>query len=119
MASRRTHHRLIGLVVALATMLPASGWAVVPTAAQSSVPCVPESEPNDRAEEAPETLGEVCFTGTLVEKPDQDLWFWTVQAGGRAVHLDLHHAGCPGRDHQRPCHPHHLATRGLPDHDGG
>lgn len=37
-----------------------------------------ESEPNHRPQEAPDLSGEICFAGTLVEKPDQDHWHWEV-----------------------------------------
>lgn len=41
--------------------------------------CTPESEPNDLPEQAPSLSGEMCYQGTLVEKADQDLWFWEVK----------------------------------------
>lgn len=50
--------------------------------AQSPVPggpaCLAEAEPNDKPEQAPSLAGEICFSGSLVEQDDQDLFFWEI-----------------------------------------
>ncbi len=96
MVFRRTQHLLITAIAAVATLLPVSGWAPPATAAETAAECAAESEPNDRAEEAPETSGPICFTGSLVEKPDQDLWFWTVQPEDGLSTWTFTVAGVPG-----------------------
>src|SRR3990172_1334288 len=77
MRRSRWFPRIVGMALAVAMATPA-----LPTAritAQEPLDCQPEVEPNDRAEEAPLTAGDICYEGTLIEREDQDLWFWDVR----------------------------------------
>ena len=82
MALQGRWRRLIGMGIVLlmiATAAPATPALAQDPAADPFVGCQPEVEPNDAAEEAPLTAGDICFEGSLVEKADQDLWLWDVR----------------------------------------
>ena len=73
--------RLVGIALAVFLIdgCPGDARLRAGSAADPFADCQPEAEPNETAEQAPLTAGDICFEGTLVEKADQDLWFWDVR----------------------------------------